>query len=111
MDRVYHKLIWPALEEILLAPKERSSLNDRVEMIFKHAFNIRENEFPKAAVADWQEIERWRSQGRERIDSQYENGLAADKGHALALSLKPTECKKVLRCFLKIAQEVSKRKG
>lgn len=111
MDRVYHQFVRPVLEEILLAPKDRSSLNDRVEAIFKCSFSMREAEFPKTALAEWKNIQNSRRHApNTQMASQYEN-RQVDKPRAVALSLTRNECKAIISSFLKISDEVTKRKG
>jgi hypothetical protein len=111
VDRVYHQFVRPVLEEILLAPKERSSLNERVEGIFIRSFSMREQDFPSAVISDWKDIQSARRRPlNPQIAKQYENKLIS-KPHAVSLSLKRKECKAVIQSFLRIADAVTKRKG
>lgn len=111
MDRVYHQFVRPVLEEILLGPKERSSLSDRVERILIRSLSMSAQEIPPAAIADWKSIQSARRRPlNAQMAKQYEDKLIS-KPHAVALSLKRNECKAVIQSFLRIADAVTKRKG
>jgi len=106
---VYSKFVIEALEWILLAPTGDSSRQNRVYKIFKCAFGcgLRDVDFPQHVRSDWRKIAgEW---DKKVPKKEYEQIYNPTK--ATAYSLTPTEAKRVLESFLKIAVAVIKQQG
>ena len=111
MDRVYYQFVRPALQDILLAPKEKLSLSERVETILNRSFSMQDREFPRPALAAWKKIHLVkRHQLSMRMQQLFAEKLIG-KTCAVSRSLTPTECKAVINAFLDVAECVIRQRG
>jgi hypothetical protein len=108
MSRVKLKFICSVLGRILLATKEDSSLQDRVEAIFTGSYNLQDNEFPDSALEAWHLILQARRKPlNDYMKEQYEM-RSINKFKAVAGSLTRRELKDVINAYLAIVSSTMK---
>jgi hypothetical protein len=108
MGRVKLRFVCSVLGRLLLATKEDSSLQDRVEAIVTGSYSLQDKEFPNSALESWHLILKARRKPlSDHMKAQYQM-RSINKFKAVAGSLTRRELKEVINAYLFIVSSAVK---